>query len=105
MKILRQNQSYDIILIHANRLVLSPIEGDSSTIERLYGSEVVHNIMFFSILESPELFQLLGGDLDGVQEVDPVDNLHAAGGGQGASIVAVSWFVTICNRSYSSYKV
>ena len=70
-------------------LSCSAIEGDSSPIEFLYWSEVVHNICILLVLQGPEHGELLGGDLDRSDEVDPVDNLHAAGGGEGAFIVAV----------------
>ena len=61
---------------------ISFVEGDSSPKEWLCWSEVVHNIMILIILQSPECSELYSGDLDGIDEVDPVDNLHTAGGGQ-----------------------
>ena len=61
--------------------------------------------MILPILQSPEKGQLLGGDLDRLDEVDPVDNLHAARGGEGARVVAVGDFVSSGNRSHTSYKV
>ena len=45
--------------------------------------------MISVVLQGPELSELLGGDLEWSDEVDPVDNLHAAGGGEGAIIIAV----------------
>ena len=52
-------------------------------------SEVVHNILISVVLQSPEHGELLGRDLEWSDEVDPVDNLHAAGGGEGAIIITV----------------
>ena len=45
--------------------------------------------MISVVLQFPEHGELLGGDLEWSDEVDPVDNLHAAGGGEGAIIIAV----------------
>ena len=43
-----------------------------------------------SIHQSSELIQLGAGDLQGGHEVDPLDHLKAAWGGQAASVCAVS---------------
>ena len=51
-------------------------------------SEVVHNILIGAILQHSELGQLGRGDGDGLEEVDPVDDLHAARGGEGARVGA-----------------
>ena len=55
----------------------------------MYRSEVVHNISILPIFQGSECLQLLSGDLDRLDEVDPVDNLHAARGGEGAGVAAV----------------
>ena len=60
----------------------SLVEIDSSAIESLGGSEVVHNIFIITILQHTELGKLDSGDLDRFDEVDPVDNLHTPRGGE-----------------------
>ena len=62
----------------------------SSPIERLGWSEVVNNILVFSVNQSSEQFQLGAGDLERGLEVDPFDNLITCGGGQAAIVCAVS---------------
>ena len=62
----------------------------SSSIERLGWSEVIVYRLSPSIHQSSELIQLGAGDLKGSLEVDPLDHLKAAGGGQAASVCAVS---------------
>ena len=62
----------------------------SSPIERLGWSEVVNNILVFSVNQSSEQLQLGAGDLERGHEVDPFDNLIACRGGQAAIVCAVS---------------
>ena len=66
------------------------VESDCSIVERLWRSEVIHNIIILGILQHSELVQLVRGDLDRLEEVDPVDNLHTARSGQRARVTAVS---------------
>jgi hypothetical protein len=81
------------------------IEGDRSSIKRLYRPEVVHDILFFPILQSPEKGQLLGRDLDRLDEVDPVDNFHAARCGEGARVGAVLGGFSRGKGGHTRYKV
>ena len=62
----------------------------SPPIQRLGCSEVVNNILVFSVNQSSEQFQLCAGDLERCHEVDPFDNLIALGGGQATIVCAVS---------------
>ena len=62
---------------------------DSSAIERLGRSEVVHNIVTMRIIQGPEHCQLAGGYVDGGEEVDPVDDLVTLRSGEGAVVGAV----------------
>ena len=64
------------------------IKDNLPAIEVLRRSEVVHNICVGAILQLSELGQLGRGDLEGLDEVDPVDHLHAARGGEGARVGA-----------------
>ena len=71
----------------------------------MWRPEVVNNLLIFSILEHPEHGELTGGDLDRLDEVDPVDNLHAAGSGEGARVGAVGHAVTQGYGGNTSYEV
>ena len=62
----------------------------SPSIERLGCPEVVVDHLALSIHQSSELIQLGAGDLKGSLEVDPLDHLKAAWGGQAAIVCAVS---------------
>jgi len=64
------------------------IKDNLPAIEGLRRSEVVHNICVGAILQLSELGQLGRGDLEGLDEVDPADHLHAARGGEGARVGA-----------------
>ena len=69
--------------------ILGP-ETDSSSIERLRGSVVVHNVLGVGVIQHPELRQLGPGDLEGREEVVPLHHLIAARSGQRALVSAVS---------------
>ena len=75
-------------MLYCTSLCSRPIENNLPAIQWLDRSEVVHNILVGPVLQHPELGQLGRGDGDGLEEVDPVDDLHAAGGGQGARVGA-----------------
>ena len=64
------------------------IKDNLPVIEVLRRSEVVHNICVGAVLQLSEFGQLSRGDLEGLDEVDPVDHLHAARGGEGARVGA-----------------
>ena len=71
----------------------------------MYRSEVVHNISILPILQGSERIQLLGGDLDRLDEVDPADDLHAAWGGEGAGVAAVLVGVASLKGGHTINKV
>ena len=65
-------------------------EVDSSSIERLWGSEIVHNVLHVVVVQPPEGRQLVPGDLERLEEVDPLHHLVTGGGGQ-RSLVSAVW--------------
>ena len=73
---------------------------EAPLVEGLHGPEVVNDIRIIPVLQRSELCKLASGDLDRLEEVDPVDDLHAAGGGQGAGVGAVGGA-----RGHASYQV
>ena len=68
--------------------ILGP-ETDSSSIERLRGSVVVHNGLGVGVIQHPELLELSPGHLERREEVVPLHDLRAGRSGQAALVSAV----------------
>ena len=91
-------------MLYCTSLCSRPIENNLPAIQWLDRSEVVHNILVGPVLQHPELGQLGRGDGDGLEEVDPVDDLHAAGGGQGARVGAEGGVFHISYEGWYLYQ-
>ena len=64
-------------------------EVDSSSIERLWWSEIIDNVLHLVVVQHPECLQLVPGDLERLEEVDPLHHLVTGRGGQGSLVSAV----------------
>ena len=64
-------------------------ELDSSSIERLWWSEIIDNVIHLVVVQPPECLQLVLGDLERLEEVDPLHHLITGWGGQRSLISAV----------------
>ena len=64
-------------------------ETDSSSIEGLRGSVVVHNVLGVGVIQHPELPELSLGHLERREEVVPLHDLRAGRSGQAALVSAV----------------
>ena len=85
--------------------ILGP-ETDSSSIERLGGSEVVHNVLHKVVIYHPEGLELSPGDLERREEVDPLDRLGARRSGEGSLVSAVpGGSCSAVNRSHGLEEV
>ena len=73
--------------------------------EPLHRPVVFQNIIVLHILKGPEVGQLVGGNLNRLDEVDPLDNLQAGGGGKGAVVAAIVGFRSISYWRHTGHKV
>merc|ERR1711983_712596 len=68
--------------------ILGP-EADSSSIQRLGRSEVVHNVLHLGVFNISECLELSPGYLERSEEVDPLHRLSTGRGGEGPLVGAV----------------
>ena len=92
-------------LVNSNIEFLIP-EVDSSSIERLWWSEVVDDVLHLVVVNLPEGGELSPGDLERREEVDPLDRLGAGRGGEGSLVSAVpGGSCSAVNRSHGLEEV
>ena len=79
------------IIFHRSTNCSRFIKGNFPAIESLRRPEVVHKMhgWFIVVIQNSKLCHLGFGDLEGLDEVDPDDNLFTARGGKGARVGAV----------------
>ena len=80
-------------------------EVDSSSIERLWWSEIIDNVLHLVVVQHPELLQLGPGDLQRREEVDPLDDLVTPRSGEGAVIGAVGGGGSPSYRGHPRHQV